>query len=133
MGESMRKSKRFRPTLNDKLEDRTVPSLLFRFPPSQVRRSPAVLGATPGEVWSGGFGFPGGGDLVLTSSRAASQPRRALSIRMPARCSRHSRASMGHILAAVAALRQTATTTTGPTTAGLTAYDKHDRVGDLDV
>jgi hypothetical protein len=53
MGESMRKSKRFRPTLNDKLEDRTVPSQLL------VGVHPFQVLALHGDFWGRGRGSLG--------------------------------------------------------------------------
>jgi len=123
MSESMRKSKRFRPTLNDKLEDRTVPSHLLGFPPSQVLALPGDFGGHGGGSLGGGFGFPGGGDLgahkqpggVTASSSTLDQDARQVQQAF--------QSFNGSFLAAVAALRLTATTSAGPSAAGLTAYD----------
>ena len=123
MGESMRKSKRFRPTLNDKLEDRTVPSHLAGFPSSQVLALHGGFGDRGGGTLGGGFGVPGGEDLgahtqqggVTASSSTLSQDARQVQ--------QDFQTLDGSFLAAVAALRTTATTTAGPTMAGLTAYN----------
>ncbi len=121
MGESMRKSKRFRPTLNDKLEDRTVPSHLLGFPPSQVLALHGGFGGRDGGSLGGGFGYQGGGDLgahtqpggVTASSSTLYQDARQVQEAF--------QSLNGSFLAAVAALRTTATTSSVPT--GLTAYN----------
>jgi len=123
MGESMRKSKKFRPTLNDKLEDRTVPSYLGGFSSSPVLALHSGFGDRGGGSLGSGFGFQGGGYLgahqqpggVTASSSTLSQDARQVQ--------QDFRTLDGSFLAAVAALRTTATTMTGPTTAGLTAYN----------
>ena len=117
MGESMRKSKRFRPTLNDKLEDRTVPSHVG-FSPSPVLAFHGGFGDRGGGSLGGGFGFQGGGDLgahtqpggVTASSSTLYQDARQVQQAF--------QSLNGSFLAAVAALRTTATTTAGPTRPG---------------
>ena len=122
MGESMRKSKRFRPTLNDKLEDRTVPSHLAGVSPL---RGPAIhggFGGRGGGSLGGGFGFQGGGDLgahqqpggVTASSSTLSQDARQVQQAF--------QTLNGSFLAAVAGCGRRRPPT-GPTTAGLTAYN----------
>jgi hypothetical protein len=123
MGKSMRKSKRFRPTLNDKLEDRTVPSHALGFPPSQVLALHSGFGGRGGGSLGGGFGFQGGGDLgahtqpggVTASSSTLYQDARQVQQAF--------QSFNGSFLAAVAALRTTATTSAAPTMAGLASYN----------
>src|SRR3954453_23655366 len=64
MGELMRESKRFRPALNDKLENRTVPSHLFgRFVPSEVLTFNGGFGSRGRRDGAGGFRLDGGPGL----------------------------------------------------------------------
>src|SRR5271157_1830982 len=107
MGKSMRKSKRFRPTLNDKLDDRTVPSHALGFPPSPVLALHGGFGDRGGGSLGGGFGFQGGGDLgahtqpggVTASSSTLYQDTRQVQQAF--------QSLNGSFLAAVAALRTT--------------------------
>src|SRR4051812_6384315 len=122
----MRKSKSFRPTLNDKLEDRTVPShLLGGFLSSQVATFHGGFGLHGGQDLGGDLGLHGGqdlgGDLGLRGGRdhgglnlpgnvGASSSTLGQDARAVQQAFQTFRASY---LAAAAALRQTATTTAG--------------------
>jgi hypothetical protein len=118
MGESKRRSKKFRPALNDRLEDRTVPS---HFGLGQLSHQVASLGF-PGGFFGGGFGGRGGnlGGITQTGRGTASSSV----LRQDAQLVQQAFQTINSsFLSAVATLRQTATSTSGPTQDGLTAYN----------
>ncbi len=114
----MKKSRQFRPFLSEKLEDRTVPSaLLGKLVPLQSL--PGGSGSGTGGAGSGGSqgmgGCEGSGGAGAGASSELNQDARSVQQAFQTFDSSY--------LAAVAALRQTATSTAGPTQAGLTAFD----------
>jgi hypothetical protein len=131
MGESIRKSRGFRPALDDALEDRTVPShLLGGFGRSGVLGIIGDFASRGGQLLDGAFGR--GAGLGLRGGRdlgGLSRPRgvgaSASTLKQDARLVTQAFQTFNaSYSAAVAALRQTATTTSGPTQAGLGAYNK---------
>jgi hypothetical protein len=120
----MRHTKRFRPELNDTLEDRTVPShLLGGFWSSQVGALLGGFGRHVGQVLRGDLGFGGGrdfGGFGLPGRSGASSTTLSQDARSVQRAFQTFNASYQ---AAVASLRQSATTKAGPTQAGLDSYN----------
>jgi len=130
MGQAIRESRIFRPVLNDKLEDRTVPShLLGGWEPPGVLVLIGEFASRGERVLDGAFGL--GGDLGLRGGRGLGDlnlPGRgeasASTLKQDARLVNQAFQTFdASYSSAVAALRQTATSTTGPTQAGLTAYN----------
>src|SRR5438552_16644287 len=116
----MRKSKIFRPTLNDRLEDRTVPSHML----VGLAQVPVYLGGGGGGgrsvtgIGSGGSlaGLGGGcGGGGSSSSSTLNQDARLVNQAFLTFDSSY--------LSAAAALRLTATSAAGPSAAGLAAFD----------
>jgi len=123
MGESMRKSKRFRPTLNDKLEDRTVPSQLVGGLSSHVLALHGSFGGRGEGSLGGGLGSPGGGDLGAHNQPGGVTASSSILYQDARQVQQAFQSLNGSFLAAVAELRETATPTSAPTAAGVTAYD----------
>src|SRR5579883_1644832 len=130
MGQAIRESRIFRPVLNDKLEDRTVPGhLLGGLGTSRVLVLIGEFASRGERVLDGAFGL--GGDLGLRGGRGLGDlnlPGRgeasASTLKQDARLVNQAFQTFdASYSSAVAALRQTATSTTGPTQAGLTAYN----------
>jgi hypothetical protein len=124
VGESNRKSKGFRPVLDGPLEDRTVPShLLGGFGPSRVLKIIDDFVSRGVQLRDGGLGLRGGRNLegfYLTHGVGASASTLKQDARLVTQAFQTFNASYS---SASAALRQTATPTSGPTQAGLGAYD----------
>jgi hypothetical protein len=129
MSEFIRKSRRFLPALNDKLEDRTVPShLLVSFGTSGMlglgqlasrfeRSLEGAFGLGGALGLRGGRGLGGPGGLGGTGASAHTLEQDVRLVNQAFQTFNASDSS------AVSALRQTATITTGPTQAGLNSYD----------
>jgi hypothetical protein len=123
MGDSRRKSKRFLPALNDSLEDRAVPSHmgLGFIPSGRVASLLGGFGLRGGFSGELNFGFRGGiGGVTEPGHGQASTS----TLRQDARSMQQAFQTLdASFLSAAAALRLTATSTAGPTQAGLDAYN----------
>jgi hypothetical protein len=122
----MPKSKRFRPTLDGKLEDRVVPSHLLGLGAQTTSQVSAFQGDLGSNLrrFLGGFGLGGGGDFGGIRLPGGVRTTPSSTLAQDARQVQQTFQSLNaSFLSAVATLRQTATTTTPPTQAGLDAYN----------
>jgi hypothetical protein len=130
MSVSPRKSKKFQPALDDRLEDRTVPSHsgLGGFLSSQLGSFLGGLeqrgGLLGGRDFGGGYGYGGHGGGLGGITQPGSGAASTSTLKQDARLVQQAfRTLNSSFLSAAAGLRQTATSTAGPTQAGLDTYN----------